>query len=178
MATSGASSSVSTWRATAEYHDTSVIDPFHVVSSPIDPSLYAVTAPIVDSLQLLSMTQGEPVVLHADNVRPSVDGTMAGAMQCVVPWDNLELTGPEGACLLADAAIGLAVMGSSMIPVEAVGPNADLTLRFTTAPAARVLTVVAAMLSVQHGTATVSLEVHAGDQQLAHGLATSLLPLR
>ena len=31
------------------------------------------------------------------------------------------------------------------------------------------------VLSVQHGTATVALEVQAGDNQLAHGLATSLL---
>jgi hypothetical protein len=62
----------------------------------------------------------------------------------------------------------------SFIPLEASGPNADLTLRFTTAPATRVVTAAAMMLSVQHGTATIGIEVQAG-AQLAHGLATSLL---
>ena len=32
------------------------------------------------------------------------------------------------------------------------------------------------MLSAQHGTATVAIEVQAGDQQLAHGLSTSPPP--
>jgi hypothetical protein len=49
-------------------------------------------------------------------------------------------------------------------------------MRFTTAPAMRVIYAASTMLSIQRGTATVSLELHAGDQQLAHGLATSLLP--
>ncbi len=53
-----------------------------------------------------------------------------------VPWDDLELTGPEVACLAADLVVGAAVLKSG-VPVEAFGPNADLSLRFTTAPAVR-----------------------------------------
>jgi hypothetical protein len=63
----------------------------------------------------------------------------------------------------------------SFIPLENVGPNADLTLRFSTAPATRVIAAASPMLSVQRGTATVGIEVQGGDRQLAHGLATSLL---
>jgi acyl-coenzyme A thioesterase PaaI-like protein len=66
----------------------------------------------------------------------------------------------------------------SYIPLEYVGPNADLTLRFSTAPASRTLSAAGTILSVQRGTATVGIEVQAGEHQLAHGLATSLLPQR
>jgi hypothetical protein len=48
-------------------------------------------------------------------------------------------------------------------------------LRFTTAPATRVITAAGMLLSVQRGTTTIGIEVQAGDHQLAHGLATSLL---
>jgi hypothetical protein len=61
------------------------------------------------------------------------------------------------------------------VPVEVVGPNADLSLRFTTAPATRVVLTSGTVLSVQHGTATVGIEVQAGEHHLAHGLSTSLL---
>lgn len=110
----------------------------------------------------------------ADNVRRNVDGSMAFIGECAVPWDSLESTGPEAACLAADARIAAAIMRSS-VPLDAIGPNADLSLRFTTAPATRVIRTASTMLSIQRGTATVGLELHAGDQQLAHGLATSLL---
>ena len=43
---------------------------------------------------------------------------------------------PGGRVLVADAAVGLRFMDSD-IALEYVGPNADLTLRFTTAPATR-----------------------------------------
>lgn len=108
------------------------------------------------------------------NFRPSVDGTAAGAISCTVPWDDLDDTGPEAACLLADSLVGYPIIRSH-IPTEALGPNPDLSLRFTTAPPTRVLTGAATLLSVQHGTTTVGLEVQAGDRQLAHGLATSVL---
>ena len=54
--------------------------------------------------------------------------------------------------------------------------NADLSLRFTTAPATpRGPEPRDRWCRSQHGTATVAIEVQAGDQQLAHGLSTSLL---
>jgi hypothetical protein len=123
---------------------------------------------------MLSYRDGEHVALHVDNVRQSVDGSDAGGIECTVPWDNLELTGPEAACLLADAAIGMPML-RSFIPTNDVGPNADLSLRFSTAAATRLITAAATMLSVQRGTTTIGIEVQAGDHQLAHGLATSLL---
>ena len=108
------------------------------------------------------------------NVRPSIDGSLAGVVECTVPWENLELIGPEAACLLADATIAMPII-YSYIPTEHIGPNPDLTLRFTTAPATRTIMAASSILSVQSGTVTIGIEVHAGDHQLAHGLATSLL---
>jgi acyl-coenzyme A thioesterase PaaI-like protein len=156
----------------AEYDHAAAAPPFRAIEVPLPPVPESRIAPITATLQMA--TRGEDVGLKAKNVRPSVDGSVAGLLECVVPWDDLEPTGPEAACLLADAAVGLAFM-DSYIPLEHVGPNADLTLRFSTAPATRVIAASSTMLSVQRGTATVGVEVQAGDNQLAHGLATSLL---
>ena len=160
----------------ADLHDTTATPPFHITANPQPPEYSALgaAAPIIETLELLAKREGVPVMLTADNVRTSVDGSMAFIGECTLPWDNLESTGPEAACLAADARIGTAIMRSS-VPRDAIGPNADLTLRFTTAPATRVIHAASIMLSIQRGTATVSLELHAGDQQLAHGLATALL---
>jgi acyl-coenzyme A thioesterase PaaI-like protein len=160
----------------ADHNLTQAAPAFHVTSRPLDDQSEAEMghAPVTDALHLMSRRNGVPVTLSAQNVRSSVDGSQSGITECTIPWDNLDLTGPESACLVADAIVALPLIHSS-IPVEIIGPNADLTLRFTTAPATRVITAAAPMLSVQHGTATVGIEVQAGDNQLAHGLATSLL---
>jgi acyl-coenzyme A thioesterase PaaI-like protein len=156
----------------AEYDRAVAAPPFRVTEVPIPPAADTRWAPITATLQMA--TRGETVALKAENVRSNVDGSVAGVLECVVPWDDLEATGPEAACLVADAAVGLPLM-DSYIPVKHVGPNADLTLRFSTAPATRVIAAASTLLSVQRGTATVGVEVQAGDNQLAHGLATSLL---
>jgi acyl-coenzyme A thioesterase PaaI-like protein len=162
----------------ADLHDTTAT-PFLVEASPQPPEFATLgaAAPIIDALDLLATRDGAPVMLTADNVRRNVDGTMAFVGECRVPWDDLEHTGPEASCLAADARIGTAIMRST-VPLDAIGPNADLSLRFTTAPATPVVLTAATLLSLQRGTATVGLELHAGDQQLAHGLATALLPRR
>ena len=159
----------------ADHHDTTAGSQFRTTPGPIVSPLPF--PPISESLKMVTHHDGEPVLLRAENVRASVDGTPAGAIECTVPWDELAVTGPEAACLMADAVIGTSLLGS-FIPIEDVGPNADLTLRFSTAPATRVIIGAATMLSVQRGTATIGIEVQAGDQQLAHGLATSVLPRR
>jgi acyl-coenzyme A thioesterase PaaI-like protein len=158
----------------SEHHDTNARPQFRMTPGPF---VAGVSAPIADSLKLVSERGGEQVTLRAENARPSVDGSSAGGIECTVPWDALDITGPEAACLLADAALNVPLL-DSFIPTGDVGPNTDLSLRFTTAPATRVITAAATMLSVQHGTTTVGVEVQAGDQQLAHGLATGLLPRR
>jgi acyl-coenzyme A thioesterase PaaI-like protein len=155
-------------------HDTTPAPPFRVVVSPDEPEAPTWLAPITEALDMVTKRDGEVVRLTADNVRVSVDGSDVGISVCTVPWADLELTGPEAACLIADAGVALPVIQSS-VPLENVGPNADLTLRFTTAPTTRVITAASTMLSVQHGTATVGIEVQTADDQLAHGLATSLL---
>jgi hypothetical protein len=114
------------------------------------------------------------VLPRAENFRPNVDGSAASFLECRVPWDDIEVTGPEAACLAADAAVAFPIT-LSYVNVKDIGPNPDLTLRFTAAPATRVIAAASAMLSVQRGTATVGIEVQAGENQLAHGLATSLL---
>lgn len=158
----------------ADHHNTTAGPQFRMTPGPFFAEVFP---SISDSLKLVSERGGEQVALRAENVRPSVDGSSAGGIECTVPWDDLDITGPEAACLVADAALGMPLL-ESFIPMEDIGPNADLSLRFTTAPATRVITAAATMLSVQQGTATVGVEVQAGDQQLAHGLATSLLPRR
>lgn len=158
----------------AEHDNTLARPAFRLTTAPI---LSDVVPPISETLEVLSYLDGEPVSLRAENARPSVDGSTACGIECTVPWDALDITGPEAACLIADAAVGLPLVASS-IPMNDLGPNADLTLRFTTAPATRVITAAATMLSIQQGTATVGIEVQAGDRQLGHGLATSLLPRR
>ena len=80
-----------------------------------------------------------------------MDGSLPNVCPCTVPWENLELTGPESACLVADAAVG-GPMVNSTLPPDHLGPNPDLTLRFTTAPASRVIDAAGTILSVQHGT--------------------------
>lgn len=155
----------------AEHDRTAAAPPFCVADTPLDEANRfpgAASAGIVAALEINSDS------ISAENVRRSVDGSVASALKCTVPWEDLEVTGPEAACLAADAAVALPI-SVSYIPVEHIGPNPDLTLRFSTAPATRVVWAAAAMLSVQRGTATVAIEVQAGDDQLAHGLATSLL---
>ena len=157
-------------------HDTTATPPFRVEAHAQPPEYMTLgaAAPIIETLDLLPKREGVVVMLTADNVRANVDSSSAFIGPTTVPWENLEPTGPEAACLAADARIAAAIMRSS-VPLDTIGPNADLSLRFSTAPATRVIHTAAIMLSIQRGTATVSLELHAGDQQLAHGLATALL---
>lgn len=157
-----------------DYDHAAAAPPFHLTEISVPESRLmpgAITAGIVSALKMGA--RGAP--LRADNVRSSVDGSVAAALECTVPWEDLELTGPEAACLVADAVVAMPIANHSYIASEDIGPNADLTLRFTTAPASRVIVAAATMLSVQRGTATIGIEVQAGDNQLAHGLATSLL---
>jgi acyl-coenzyme A thioesterase PaaI-like protein len=162
--------------AVANAHDNQAAAPqFRTSTAPFEDA--GIRAPVVDVLKLGYWRDGalaDDVVLVADNYRPAVDGTPAGVSTCTVPWDNLAETGPEASCLLADSLIGFSILQSEL-PTHVLGPNPDLTLRFTTAAATKVITGAASVLSVQRGTATTGLEVQAGDQQLAHGLATSLL---
>lgn len=153
----------------AGYHDTTAT-PFDVRTTPFEP----LRAPVQRSLHMLREENGVYVRAWGENVRPNLDGTMSPIGTITVPWDDLECTGPEVACLAADPMVGAAVI-QTFVPVDVLGPNPDLSLRFTTAPATRVVQTSGTVLSVQHGTATVAIEVQAGDQQLAQGLSTSLL---
>jgi len=162
----------------ADLHNTAA-DPFQrqVHTVALEPGFMA---PVQHSLKMLTEEEmlaakdGALLGSYAANVRYGFDGTPPPVGHITVPWNDLRWTGPEAACLGADAVIAAPLLDSS-IPNEVLGPNPDLTLRFTTAPAQREVLTASTVLSVQHGTATVALEVQAGDNQLAHGLATSLL---
>jgi acyl-coenzyme A thioesterase PaaI-like protein len=132
-------------------------------------------APVQHTLQMFTEQDGAFLGAYADNVRPCFDGTLPPVDHITVPWDDLTATGPEAACLAADAMVGAPVVVCPYIPNDVFGPNPDLTLRFTTAPAQREVLAAGTILSVQGGTVTVALEVQAGNDQLAQGLATSLL---
>src|SRR5262249_54749432 len=122
----------------------------------ISPIVHALTLGLRDGDGQIGRTALEVV-----NLRTSVDGTAAVANLCILPWDDLECTGPEAACLMADTMVGYPIL-RSWIPVEALGPNPDLTLRFTTAPATRQLVGASMVLCAPHGTATIGIEVQAG----------------
>ncbi len=156
----------------ADVHNTTA-DQFQRQMRPIalEPGFMA---PVQRSLQMLTEQDGAFVGSYAANVRPCFDGTPPPVGHITVPWNDLRWTGPEAACLGADAMISAPLLDSS-VPNDVLGPNPDLTLRFTTAPAQREVLTTGTILSVQNGTATVALEVQSGDNQLAHGLATSLL---
>ncbi len=156
----------------AEHHLTAAV-PFDLTPDPVAHDEF-VDAPIVTSLEMAPRRDGNVVRLNVENRPLSVDGSFPNACPCTVPWEDLEATGPEAACLVADASVG-GPMVNSTLPPDHLGPNPDLTLRFTTAPAARLIHGSGTILSVQHGTTTIGIEVQAGDHQLAHGLATSLL---
>jgi acyl-coenzyme A thioesterase PaaI-like protein len=154
----------------ADLHNTTAT-PFDIRTTP---NPLPIKTPIHESLRMIREENGLELRAWGENVRPNVGGTKSPVGTITVPWDNLDSTGPEAACLAADPLVGMAVYWSGL-PHEALGPNADLSLRFTTAPATRVLETSGTVLSVQHGTATVVIEVQAGNQQLAHGLSTALL---
>ena len=156
----------------AEYHNTTAT-PWRLRKTPAEiPEAFL--APVQRSLRMLGQDAGGYVAAHAENVGPNVDGTLPPTVTITIPWDELEFTGPEAACLAADPVVTGSVI-ESFVPLDVAGPNADLSLRFTTAPATPQVRAVGTMVSVQHGTATVAIEVQAGAQLLAHGLSTSLL---
>jgi hypothetical protein len=156
----------------AEQHDTGA-DRFQLEHRPLALDARFL-APIQRSLEMIAERNGEFVGAYAANRRTGFGESSPPVGHVTVPWDDLEPTGPEAACLGADAMIVAPLMYTA-VPNELIGPNPDLTLRFTTAPATREVLSAGTVLSLQHGSATVALEVQAGDQQLAHGLATSLL---
>jgi acyl-coenzyme A thioesterase PaaI-like protein len=158
----------------AEYDRSIANPPFRSSEVPMVKSLAIREAGIVAALDINGRFIRRGVMPLAENVRPNVDGSSARSLECAVPWNALDVTGPEAACLAADAIVGAPIL-QSFVPDEVLGPNPDLSLRFTTAPATRVISAAATLLSVQRGTATVGLEVQAENNQLAHGLATSLL---
>ena len=155
-----------------QYHLTTAV-PFEMTERPA-ASDFGGNAPITESLNMVRRRNGQVAYLTVDNIRPSVEGSLPAVCECTIPWDDLEVTGPESACLVADASVGAPVVNSTL-PSDHLGPNPDLTLRFTTAPATPVIIGAGTILSVQHGTTSIGIEVQAGDHQLAHGLATSLL---
>jgi acyl-coenzyme A thioesterase PaaI-like protein len=170
LAATGLATLVAPDAVARDLHDTTATS-FDIRTTP---NPLPIKTPIHDSLRMIREEDGVSLRAWGENLPSSVTGGRSPIGTITVPWDDLEITGPEVACLAADPLVGMAVYWSGL-PHEVLGPNADLTLRFTTAPATRVLETSGTVLSVQHGTATVAIEVQAGDQQLAHGLSTALL---
>ena len=161
--------------ALAAEHDDTRTEPFR--RAPREVRLTSgFTAPVQTSLHMLENLQddGTFVATYADNRPLCIDGTPPPVGHITVPWEDLEHTGPEAACLSADAMTAPPILYSD-IPNEVIGPNVDLSLRFTTAPATREVLSAGTMLAVHRGAVTVAIEVQAGESQLASGLATSLL---
>ncbi len=152
-----------------EHHHTTVL-PLRTTWEPVVDHHYA---PVAAALNMWRPRGGTAISEMATNARPSFDGRPARCTRVTVPWAEPELTGPEVACLTADPCVGHPLLHS--LPPELLGPNPDLTLRFTTAPAGPEAIGAGTITSVQHGSVTVAIEVQSGDQRLADCLGTSLL---
>jgi len=90
-----------------------------------------------------------------------------------VPWDTPG-NDAEAACLAADFCVGPPVAGAfpgKWIP----HPNPDLSLRFTGAPVAAVVTGMGRLERISAGLASVRIEVWSGGQLAAIGISSSLL---
>ena len=156
----------------AEYDRTVAAPPFRAIEVPLPPVPESRIAPITAALKFA--TRGELVGLKAENVRSSVDGSVAGILECVVPWDALESTGPEAACLVADAAVGLPSWTrtsrwstSDRMQISPCG-SAPRPRRTSSRPRHQCCRSSAAPPRS-------ASRCRRGDNQLAHGLATSLL---
>jgi hypothetical protein len=58
--------------------------------------------------------------VEVDDVQPSISGEPASGLTVTTPWDGLDDTAPEIACLLADAANGVPIyqtLGSPVSPI-------------------------------------------------------------
>ena len=115
-----------------------------------------------------------PDLYFIENGATGIGGHPPYLLFATVPWDDPGYTGPESACLIADMANGIPIF-AQYHDAKISFPNTDLSLRFTTALATRDITATGTLVSMQHGTATTSIEVRAGDHQLAHGLSASVL---
>jgi acyl-coenzyme A thioesterase PaaI-like protein len=154
-----------------DLHDTSA-RMFSVSSIPLPSATRELrgTAPITAALGM-----GGSDARSIDNIPPSITGHPSPLGRMVVPWtEQLTASGPEVACLIADVMNGMPIV-RAFLGSGVTYPNTDLSLRFTTAPAQREVHAAGTLVSIQRGTTTVAIEVHAGDQQLAHGLSTTLL---
>ena len=113
----------------------------------------------------------------SDNMRPSVDG-LAHRPFASAPsrGDDLEVTGPESACLVADASVG-APSGQLDPPIRTTSARTPISLCASRQHQQLARHHRCRERSSRCSTASTSIgiEVQAGDHQLAHGLATSLL---
>lgn len=147
------------------HHDTTV-SPFAKEYFAKAPGAWAPSV-----TQALEMADTGFVVV---GVPPAIDGSAPVGLELTPPWTEVDVTGPEVACLAADAAVASPLV--EMFGYDGpLGPNTDLTLRFTTAPATPRVAAVSTLTAISAGTTTVAIEVQAEDQSLGRGLATSLL---
>jgi hypothetical protein len=113
-----------------DYHDTTA-SPFALLLTRYE---FEVTAPLQQTLNMLRERDGHGHRAFGQNVRRNVDGTMSPVGIITVPWNELELTGPEVGCLGADAIVNAALMGT-FVPLEVLGPT--LISRFVSQPRPR-----------------------------------------
>jgi acyl-coenzyme A thioesterase PaaI-like protein len=136
----------------------------------------AAVAPVQRTFDMLTDPRdGAFTGWYVENGRRGLDGAAPPSGHITLPWDDLTGTGPEAACLSADAAIAPPLVYTELVPNEVLGPNPDLSLRFACGTPEREVLSAGTLLSLHAGTATVAIEVQSGANQLAHGLATALL---
>jgi hypothetical protein len=83
-------------------------------------------APVQESLGMITQEGDTYVGWFAENKRTGFDDAPPPVGHITIPWDELEWTGPEAACLGADAMIVAPLLYTSIAP-DIIGPNPDLT---------------------------------------------------
>lgn len=116
---------------------------------------------------------GAPIIETLDpRTVPWADRGEAVALR--VPWDNVEQTSAESACLPGDMCVGPPVVFAP----EAAGlahPNPDLSLRFAAPITSQDVIGVGRLERVHCGLATVAIEVWSDGGLAAVGVSTSTL---
>jgi hypothetical protein len=135
----------------------------------LDSGYSGTQAPIVSEIKI---NQNRIAVT---NIPRGVTGDPALGLRIESPWDDVATTGPELACLIADAANGPTISYALDRLGPVAFPNTDLTLRFASAVGADTVWASGTLVAIAQGTTTVSIDVQAEGRWLAHGLSTSVL---
>ncbi|MDP1818976.1 MAG: thioesterase family protein [Acidimicrobiales bacterium] len=157
-------------RATVSLVSSDVLDPLDHDGASGDPP--AIT-PYGDGVAWRNPPGVEVPIITTFSPRATARGGRGIGTSIPVPW-NEPGNDAEAACLAADFCVGPPVAGAfpdTWIP----HPNPDLSVRFTGAPVADVVTGIGRLEGIDAGLASVRVEVWSVGRLVAIGVSSSLL---